>query len=68
MISDLNGSLGSPQFLNIANERTCSASCACGCAFQSSGLPIYLFINFQLVDTQFPSVIRLERDQNRKEK
>ena len=29
MISDLNGSLGSRQFLNVANERTCFASCAC---------------------------------------
>ena len=29
MIRDLNGSLGSRQFLNIiANERTCFASCA----------------------------------------
>ena len=29
MISDLNRSLGSRQFLNVANERTCFASCAC---------------------------------------
>ena len=36
MISDLNGSLGSRLFLNVANERTCFASCAC--AFESSGL------------------------------
>ena len=36
MISDLNGLLGSWQFLNISNERTCFASCAC--AFKSSGL------------------------------
>ena len=28
MISDLNGSLGSRQFLKVANERTCFASCA----------------------------------------
>ena len=28
MISDLNGTLGSRQFLNVANERTCFASCA----------------------------------------
>ena len=28
MISDLNGSLGSRRFLNVANERTCFASCA----------------------------------------
>ena len=28
MISDLNGSLGSRQFLNVANERTCFVSCA----------------------------------------
>ena len=36
MNSDLNGSLGSRQFLNVANETTCFASCAC--AFKSSGL------------------------------
>ena len=36
MISDLNGSLGSRQILNVVNERTCFASCAC--AFKSSGL------------------------------
>ena len=36
MISDLNGSLWSGQFLNVANKRTCFASCAC--AFKSSGL------------------------------
>ena len=36
MISDLNGSLGSRHFNNVANERTCFASCAC--AFKSSGL------------------------------
>ena len=36
MISDLNGPLGSRQFLNVANERTCFASGAC--AFKSSGL------------------------------
>ena len=29
MFSDLNGSLGLRQFLNVANERTCFASCAC---------------------------------------
>ena len=34
MISDRNGSLGSRYFLNVANERTCFASCAC--AFKSS--------------------------------
>ena len=28
MISDLNGSHGSRQFLNVANKRTCFASCA----------------------------------------
>ena len=28
MISDLIGTLGSRQFLNVANERTCFASCA----------------------------------------
>ena len=36
MISDLNGSLGSDKFLNVANERTCFASCAS--AFKSTGL------------------------------
>ena len=36
MISDRNGSLGSRYFLNVGNERTCFASCAC--AFKSSGL------------------------------
>ena len=36
MISNLNGLLESRQFLNVANERTCFASCAC--AFKSSGL------------------------------
>ena len=36
MISDLNGSLGPRQFLNVANERTCFASCTC--AFKCSGL------------------------------
>ena len=36
IISDLNGSLWSRQFLNVANKRTCFASCAS--AFKSSGL------------------------------
>ena len=36
MISDLNGSLRSQKFLNVANERTCFASCAS--AFKSTGL------------------------------
>ena len=36
MISDLNESLGFRQFLNVANERTCFASCAR--AFKSTGL------------------------------
>ena len=36
MISDLNGSLGSRQFLNVRNERTCFASYAS--TFKSSGL------------------------------
>ena len=36
MISDLYGSLGSGYFLNVPNERTCFASCAC--AFKSSEL------------------------------
>ena len=36
MISDLGGSLGSLYFINVANERTCFASCAG--AFKSSRL------------------------------
>ena len=36
MISDFDRSLGSRYFLNVANERTCFASCAS--AFKSSGL------------------------------
>ena len=36
MMSDRNGSLGSRYFLNVANEGTCFASCAC--ALKSSGL------------------------------
>ena len=36
MISDLDRSLGSRYFLNVANERTCFASCAS--AFKSSGV------------------------------
>ena len=36
MISNLNGSLGSGQFLNVANERTCFASCSS--TFKSTGL------------------------------
>ena len=36
MISDVNGSLGSRQFLNVANEKTCFASCAC--TFKNAGL------------------------------
>ena len=36
MITDLNGSLGSRQFLNVANERTCFASCAS--TFERTGL------------------------------
>ena len=36
MISDLDGSLGARYFLNVTNERTCFASCAC--AFNCSEL------------------------------
>ena len=36
MINDLNGPLGCRQILNVANERTCFASCTC--VFKSSGL------------------------------
>ena len=56
MISDLNGLLGSRQFLNVANERTCFASCAG--TFKSAGLftclkrtsdqkVIYVFVAFE---------------------
>ena len=34
MISDLDRSLGSRYFLNVANERTCFASCASAFIFQ----------------------------------
>ena len=36
MISDLYGSLGSRQFLNVANERTCFGSCVS--TFKSTAL------------------------------
>ena len=36
MIGDLNELLGPRHFLDVANERTCFASCAC--ALKSSGL------------------------------
>ena len=36
MISDLNGSLGSQQFLNVADEMTCLHRVLC--AFKSSGM------------------------------
>ena len=36
MITYLNGSVGSRQFLNVANERTCFASCAS--TFERTGL------------------------------
>ena len=36
MISDIDGSLEYRYFLNIANKRTCFASCVC--AFKSFGL------------------------------
>ena len=42
MISDLNGSLGSRQFSNVANKRTYFASCACDLKFRadySFGMP-----------------------------
>ena len=47
MISDLNGSLGSRQFLNVANKRTCFASCAStfkstGCSPLTKKLPMFL--------------------------
>ena len=39
MISDLTGTLGSRQFLNVANERTCFASCKCACTMQNKTYP-----------------------------
>ena len=39
MISDLIASLRSRQFLNVANERTCFASCAY--AFKVSGCSLF---------------------------
>ena len=44
MISDLNGTLRSRQFLNVANERTCFASCAS--TFKSTGLFTCLVVHF----------------------
>ena len=41
MISNLDGSLGSRYFINVANERTYFASCAS--ALKSSGLMITCF-------------------------
>ena len=40
MISNLDESLGSRYFLNVANERACLALCAC--TFKSSRLITYL--------------------------
>ena len=40
MISDRDGCLGDRYFLNLTNERTCFASCAC--TFKSFGLIICL--------------------------
>ena len=42
MISDFDRSLGSRYFLNVANERTCFASCAS--AFKSSNVKISLHL------------------------
>ena len=42
MISDLNGSLWSRQFLNIANKRTCFALCACAFKSYSFGMHFWL--------------------------
>ena len=47
MISDLDRSLGSRYFLNVANERTCFASCTS--AFKSSGLITCLEYAFRSV-------------------
>ena len=35
MITDLKGLPGPRLFLNVANERTCFASCACACVDHS---------------------------------
>ena len=54
MISGLDGSLGSRYFLNVANERTCFASCVC--AVKSSRLSTCLECTSDyLVTTMFLS-------------
>ena len=63
MISDLNGSLWSRQFLNVANKRTYFASCAC--AFKSSGLitrhpfDFNMLVSFRLKNVKQGHKIRL---------
>ena len=42
MISDLEGSLGSRQFLNVANERTCFASSLVWNALLTKTLAMFL--------------------------
>ena len=51
MISDLNGLLWSRQFLNVANKRTCFASCAC--AFKSCGLGNCLLVSSTVYNLNF---------------
>ena len=60
MISDLDGSLGSRHFPNIANERTCFASCEC--AFKSFGLITCL----ECSSDYAPVIFDQSCDQNRK--
>ena len=51
MISDLDKSLGSRYFLNVAYERTCFASCAC--AFKLFRVDHLFGMYFNLVPTVF---------------
>ena len=49
MFSDLNGSLWPRQFLNVANERTCFASCAA--IVCSVPVAVVVFLNSPLIKT-----------------
>ena len=55
MISDFDRSLGSRYFLNVANERTCFASCAS--AFKSSGLITCLEYIYTLLTKKLPKFL-----------
>ena len=50
MIRDLNGSLWSRQFLNVADERTCFISCAC--TFKSTKL--FILVRNALLTKKLP--------------